>query len=90
MIFTDESGTPKRLASTLIIAAFAFPLTGGSFTQISKLVSLNFFTLSSLEFGFTLTKIFIVWLNYISYPQQTFQIPSQINRFRKPINDICY
>src|SRR3990167_9320100 len=60
MIFMDEIGTPKRLANTLITAAFAFPLTGGSFTQISKLVLLNFFTLSSLEFGLTLIKIFIL------------------------------
>ncbi len=59
MIFTDETGTPKCRASALTIAAFVFPLTGGSFTQISKLVSLNFFMLSSLEFGFTLIKIFI-------------------------------
>ena len=59
MIFTDETGTPKRLANTLIIAAFAFPLIGGSFTQISKLVSLNFLIDSNLLLGFTFINIFI-------------------------------
>jgi len=58
-ILTADWATPKCRASAFVIAALANPLTGGSFMQISKLVSLSFFMLSSLEFGFTLTKIFI-------------------------------
>lgn len=59
MILTDESGTLKCRASTFTMAALASPLTGGSLTQILKLVSLSFLTLSSLELGFAVTKIFI-------------------------------
>lgn len=60
MIFTAESGTPKCLDSAIIIAIFACPLTGLSFTQISKLVSLSFLIDSVLLPGFAFTKIFMV------------------------------
>ena len=58
-ILTADWATPKCRASALTIAALASPFTGGSLTQISKLLSLSFFMLSSLEFGFTLTNMFI-------------------------------
>lgn len=63
IILTAENGTLKCLASAIIIAALAWPFIGGSLTQISKLVSLNFFMLSFFELGLAFINIFIH--NYI-------------------------
>ena len=60
IIFTAENGALKYLASAEIIATFACPLTGGSLTQTSKFVSLNFLILSLFELGLAFTNIFIL------------------------------
>ena len=68
-ILTADWATPKCRASAFVIAALANPLTGGSFTQISKLVSLSFLIDSILLFGFALTKIFITKFIPLSFRQ---------------------
>ena len=60
IILTRDGEILKCFASAIIIAVLAWPFTGGSLMQISKLVSLNFLIDSILLFGFAFTKIFIL------------------------------
>jgi hypothetical protein len=57
-------GTLKYSAMALTIAKLALPLTGGSFTEITKLLSSSFSIFSSREEGLAITLIFIVKLLY--------------------------
>jgi len=57
MIWTEEVPVLKYTAKAFLIAWFALPLTGGSFTETIKWVSSTLSTFSSLEPGFAFTNI---------------------------------
>src|SRR3990167_3912458 len=77
-IFTLTEAMPKWRARALIMARFARPWTGGSFTETINSVSLTFSTFSSCEFGLALTLIFMV-LNQTNDRLGTSQLPRQLH-----------